>query len=119
MLCNYGCGQEGIYQFKNGKWCCSKNFRLCPNMKNKGVRDTTKPNKKLACEYCGRLIAYTSIKKHKNACPLNPKNIKKCKFCSQVLTNRENAFCSKSCSASYNNTRRKHSEQTKDKIKKA
>ncbi len=34
-LCNYGCGQEAKYQFKNGKWCCSKNFSSCPAIKEK------------------------------------------------------------------------------------
>ena len=33
QLCDYGCGQEAKYQFKNGKWCCSKSFNSCPNMK--------------------------------------------------------------------------------------
>ena len=30
-LCNYGCGQEAIHQFKNGKWCCSIDYRKCPS----------------------------------------------------------------------------------------
>ncbi len=34
-LCDYGCGQEAKYQFKNGKWCCSKNFRSCPSYRNR------------------------------------------------------------------------------------
>lgn len=29
MLCEYGCGQEAIYQFKNGKWCCSASPNSC------------------------------------------------------------------------------------------
>ncbi len=33
ILCGYGCGQEGKYQFKNGKWCCSKSTSICPQMK--------------------------------------------------------------------------------------
>ncbi len=28
-LCDYGCGQEAKYQFKNGKWCCSSNYQSC------------------------------------------------------------------------------------------
>ena len=28
-LCYYGCGQETKFQFKNGKWCCSKNIAQC------------------------------------------------------------------------------------------
>lgn len=35
MLCDYGCGQEALFQFKNGKWCCSKNQNTCPSMKEK------------------------------------------------------------------------------------
>jgi len=22
MICDYGCSEEAIHQFKNGKWCC-------------------------------------------------------------------------------------------------
>jgi len=29
-ICFYGCGQKATYHFKNGKWCCSKNYRRCP-----------------------------------------------------------------------------------------
>ena len=35
MLCDYGCGQEAKFQFKNGKWCCSNHFRQCPNQSKK------------------------------------------------------------------------------------
>lgn len=34
-LCDYGCGREAKYQFKNGKWCCSKYFSSCPEMRRK------------------------------------------------------------------------------------
>jgi len=34
-LCDYGCGQEAIYQFKNGKWCCSESHNACPGFKLK------------------------------------------------------------------------------------
>lgn len=30
QLCDYGCGKEGKYQFKNGKLCCSRNYQQCP-----------------------------------------------------------------------------------------
>ena len=33
MLCYYGCGKEAKFQFKNGKWCCSKNWQSCESMK--------------------------------------------------------------------------------------
>jgi len=35
MLCDYGCGQEAKYQFKNGKWCCSEYHSSCPIVRNK------------------------------------------------------------------------------------
>jgi hypothetical protein len=35
MKCEYGCGLEATHQFKNGKWCCSKNFNSCISFRNK------------------------------------------------------------------------------------
>ena len=35
MICEYGCGKEAGHQFKNGKWCCSGNFRDCSGIKEK------------------------------------------------------------------------------------
>jgi len=35
MLCDYGCGQEAKHQLGNGKWCCSENWRKCPQSKMK------------------------------------------------------------------------------------
>jgi len=29
-ICEYGCGQEANYQFKNGKWCCGSHWTKCP-----------------------------------------------------------------------------------------
>lgn len=34
-ICDYGCGQEGIYQLKCGKWCCSKSINSCLGMRKK------------------------------------------------------------------------------------
>lgn len=28
-FCDYGCGEEALFQFKNGTFCCNKNWRLC------------------------------------------------------------------------------------------
>lgn len=28
-ICDYGCGKEAKFQFKNGRWCCSKNTSSC------------------------------------------------------------------------------------------
>jgi hypothetical protein len=35
MLCDYGCGKEAKYQFKNGKWCCEDHYLKCPVYRNK------------------------------------------------------------------------------------
>jgi hypothetical protein len=37
-LCDYGCGQEAKFQFKNGKWCCSENHGRCPNIQSKNSK---------------------------------------------------------------------------------
>jgi len=29
-LCDYGCGRIAKHQFQNGKWCCEKDWRRCP-----------------------------------------------------------------------------------------
>jgi len=34
-LCDYGCGKEGKFQLKNGKWCCGKTFFGCENYRRK------------------------------------------------------------------------------------
>lgn len=35
MKCEYGCGKEANYKFKNGKWCCSETFSKCPSYRKK------------------------------------------------------------------------------------
>jgi len=40
-FCDYGCGQEAKYQFKNGKWCCSSNHIMCPILKEKVRKNVT------------------------------------------------------------------------------
>ena len=34
-ICEYGCGQEAKYQFKNDNWCCSKSHQSCPAQRKK------------------------------------------------------------------------------------
>jgi len=66
MLCEYGCGEEATYQFKNGKWCCSENWRKCPQaIKDKFTKKKTYNKKmiinstKILCEYgCGKIAKY-------------------------------------------------------------
>jgi hypothetical protein len=35
MLCDYGCGQEAKYQFKNRKNCCSESYKSCSEVRKK------------------------------------------------------------------------------------
>jgi len=45
QLCEYGCGEEAKHQFKNGKWCCSKSYNQCENVKRNKIywnKDKTK-----------------------------------------------------------------------------
>ena len=37
-LCDYGCGREARFQFKNGKWCCSESYNQCPFVKKKNSK---------------------------------------------------------------------------------
>jgi len=44
MICEYGCGKEATHQFKNDKWCCSKNHIMCPVVKEKVRKNMTGNN---------------------------------------------------------------------------
>ena len=78
-LCDYGCGQEAKYQFKNGKWCCSEKRNYCfkqkeiiglkqkENWKNRSKENLFKKSIKIIvekskpefCEYgCGKKSEY-------------------------------------------------------------
>jgi hypothetical protein len=63
MLCDYGCGQEAKYQFKNGKWCCSKKTSSCPALKkinsdlNKGRNFNDETRKKISEANKGRNLS--------------------------------------------------------------
>lgn len=46
-ICDYGCGQEGVFQLKSGKWCCSKSVNSCPEMRRRnsaGIKNFLKTN---------------------------------------------------------------------------
>ena len=38
MKCEYGCGTPAKYQFKNGKWCCSKSANSCDRIRDKNSK---------------------------------------------------------------------------------
>jgi len=43
-LCEYGCGQEAKYQFKNGKWCCCESHNSCLEVRRKMSKSSTNPS---------------------------------------------------------------------------
>ena len=44
-LCDYGCGQEGIYQLGNGKWCCNESQNSCQEVRKKFSKSHMGKNK--------------------------------------------------------------------------
>ena len=79
-LCEYGCGKEAIYQFKNGKWCCSKSSNSCLSKKKSGKTGKAKGDifvnpESLLCDYgCGNIAKY----KFKNGKTCCKNSYKKC-----------------------------------------
>lgn len=81
------------------------------------VRWSHKSNEK-QCPYCKN--NYEILMQHKKTCNLNPKNIRKCINCFNVLLNNENKkFCSRQCSGTYNTSKRtkEYLNQIKEKHK--
>jgi hypothetical protein len=70
MLCEYGCGQEAKYQFKNGKWCCSENCRQCPGSRKRNSIRMKKlhkdPNSKYKSTLCNEKRSKKMKKLHKD-----------------------------------------------------
>jgi len=58
-ICDYGCGQQAIHQFKNGKVCCSKQVFGCPSRKFSNQAW----NKGLTKETDERVARYTKVMK--------------------------------------------------------
>ena len=61
-FCDYGCGQEALHQFKNGRWGCSEHWTKCPNNKIKYV----------SCGMLGKKHTDEAKKKMRNARLDNP-----------------------------------------------
>ncbi len=107
-LCDYGCGQEATYQFKNGKWCCSKHHNQCTKLKNKISEETRKA-------VMGKLNPMFG-KKHSKETKQKLREIQIGKTHSESTKRLLSML-----NAGKNNTMfgRKHSEETKQKISKA
>jgi len=110
-LCNFGCGNQASYVFKNGKNCCSEFVVQCPevrrknSLKIKGKQYCYKSkvtylnkNYKYYCIYCGKpLINKFNKNVHEIVCSMNPKNVKFC-YCGNIILNKTSRTCSYYCS---------------------
>ena len=68
-LCEYGCGLEAQYQFRNKKWCCSEDTNNCPNViskitkANKGKTPTEETRNKISETLTGRPLSEETKRK--------------------------------------------------------
>ena len=62
-LCDYGCNREAKYLFKNGKWCCEKDYRKCLGFRkknsdlHKGKTHTEEHKRKIGESVKGRKLS--------------------------------------------------------------
>lgn len=68
----FWCGEEGKYQFQNGRWCCKEKHSRCPEYRKQsrirhleynknskvGKLRTQLNNGELKCKYCGEPAKY-------------------------------------------------------------
>lgn len=76
-LCDYGCGKPAVYQFNNGKWCCSKSYNSCEcvrrkrtgrKFRNRKIHYVSIITNKL-CDYgCGQRAKFYFVKVKKYCC---------------------------------------------------
>ena len=108
MKCSYDCGNDGIFQFKNGNFCCSSNWAKCPSIREKNRRSAkikTTIQTKIKCDICKKDFRKINFNRHVEACA----KFNICKQCGNKIP-RWNKFCNKICAAIYNN---KNSEKLK------
>ncbi len=113
MLCEYGCGNQAIFELKNGKHICKDSPNRCPVIRKKNktkkqihyrfVNPKDNPaNIKVECYYCKKQISMSNIKKHTDSCYLNPINLKLCPICSKPIKDyKNNKTCSSKCARKY------------------
>ena len=71
QLCDFGCGNPGIFKFTNGKYCCSKWYQSCPISRIKTSENhhrKPKREKPELCEYGCNLPAQYYFKRHDKWC---------------------------------------------------
>ena len=84
ILCEYNCGNVSKYQLKNGKWCCSNDYKKCPNIRRKNsdsVKKLYKENKK----NCNHLEEKRNWSKNKLLIPIDKVFCNNSNTCTKVL----------------------------------
>jgi hypothetical protein len=64
-LCQYGCGQKAINQFKNGILSCSKHPSACPQKrkeKSKRMKGSKNPSYGTKCHWAGKVYPRKEMK---------------------------------------------------------
>ena len=56
-------------------------------------------NRKVKCKFCDKETNIGNIAKHEDSCYMNPKNIKRCEVCDNIIKNYKTSkgTCSRSC----------------------
>lgn len=96
LLCQYGCGNPGIFKFKNETLCCSKRFDGCPVIRQKRVETRKAKNwkhseeskKKIGDKSRGRTLTEDwkqKISASEKGKPKGPKSEKSKKKQSEVM----------------------------------
>ncbi len=116
ILCEYGCGKEAKYQFKNGKKCCSKNISKCEGIINKlkNRKVTVETRQKQSDSLKGRDVWNKNkniSKDHKLKIGLGNKN--------KIISNDTRKKISNSMTGNKSHLGFKHSDETKEKIRKS
>jgi very-short-patch-repair endonuclease len=92
VLCDYGCGKKAKYQFKNGKYCCCKNFNSCDNYNLNNHRSL---GMKMTDKFCERRreIMLNGQANYLNSLPRDPMKIEKLKhFLRQEMLNGKSTY---------------------------
>ena len=106
-ICDYGCGQEAKYKFKNRKWCCEEKWHKCPKSReknsdtHKGYITSEETKKKISIANKGHLVSEETKKKMSES--------QKGKKCSEETKKKLSIIGKK-------RIRKKCSEETKKKI---
>jgi len=100
-LCDYGCGKEAKYSFKNGKWCCEKSHNKCPVNREKNLESLNQPevkkkHKKAVKEAINKPEVKTkhikSIKEAMNRPEVKEKRVKSNTFTIEQIQNKYPIF---------------------------